>query len=626
MKKLKLSPRAKKIILVLTLLLAGFEGAYVVAANAFLSSHRLQEIVNSRPEKLLFDYKKAWTLVPGLVSLEGVVVEGHDGELLWHIEIPKVRVLFSLLSLPSRTLRTYSVRAQGGIFRIKKGTQLPPEDPKPEADLTASEIRAKEDRGPFHLSFGGLSLQNFSEITVMDYSYRGPASIGGSFKLWPGRSLIVSDADVRFLGGQVFLGERTLSSSLEGSVNAEAPEWLPREQKPSALIDTVDAEIKLKGQLEDADFLNHYVEGIPWLKILGVTGNFSIDATIKDGAFANPSEAQILAKKMGAGIGGYQAQGVGKAEWKLDAAGENPLMRMRLNLRDYVGVDTSKKLTVAKGENLRISADSYDLKLTKMFSDISDLSAAIVLDKVELTDLRFVNAFIPMSQHFEVLEGTATLEAKLNVSTRRATEPGFCKLETFGTKMRFRKTELAGDFAVTALVEDATEGTDSFKVSGSRFAATNVTVVNKDKKKPEKAAAPWAGELSLVDAWIESKKSDVFRGTADLRLDDARPILSVLSNTSRIARIVTRFADMKNLKGKSDFRIGKDLVEFTGMELHSSDVDLQANFSFAEKTSKSLALLHYGIFEAALQTNGEKSESKLIKARKWYEQRLPWKP
>ena len=604
------SPRTRKLLCAFGGIFALLWIVYLAGANIFLQQRRLQEIVNSRPEKLFVDYKKAWTLVPGLVHLEGFVIRGHDGRETWSAEIPRVRVLVGLFHLPFRTLRTYAVRGTGGFFRIQRGERLPELPQKPSS------------RGPFFFDLSGIALDDFEEITVFDYSYKGPAFVGGAFELLPGRRLEISRAEVELAGGFVFLGDHTLSSSLTGTIEADLPEWLPGEEEPAVIVDRTSAEIQLKGALERADFLNHYVDSIPWLKLSDVSGDFRIDANVDSGAFVAPSSARITAKKMGAGMGNYRAYGAGSAEWMLDDRGEDPLMRMRLELHKYEASEIESKQSFARGKGLRVIADSYDLSLRKMFSDLSDLSASIIVDNVEVTDLRFLNAFIPIANHFEILEGTAHLDARLNVSTRRAAEAGFCRVEALGAKARFRKTSLSGDFAVTAIVEDVAEGAGSFRVSGTRVAATSVRVVE-DKKK---GRPPWAGELSLLEGWVEPEKSVVFHGSAELRLDDARPVLSVLSHTSRIARIVARFADMKNLKGSSNFRIGDDLVEFTGLDLRSSDVDLKANLRLADDKAKTLALLRFGILEAALWSDGKDTQTKIIKARDWYERRLPWKP
>jgi len=595
------------------------ELVYVAGANYFLSSGQVQSLINTRPEKLKLDFSKAWTLLPGLVHLEGFSVEGVEGKLQWHAELSSANVMVDLTGLATRNFRTYLVRADGGLFRLTRRAPLE-EDSLKQASKQASK------KAPWWIRLGGLSLEHFNEITILDYSYQGEGFIGGAFELWPGRTLEVSDAEIDFKGGKVLLGERTLSEKLVGSIDAAINEWKPREKSPSEILDGMDAEIRLKGVLAEADFLNHYLESIRWLKISGVSGDFSVAARVEDGSFASPSQASIVARKMGAGVYRYKAEGVGHADWLLDTAGESPLMKMRLSLDDYIVTDKVNREVIAQGPQLKILADSYDLSLRKMFSDISDLNATIELDKVSLTDLRFVNTFLPVSKHFEVLEGAADFEARLNVSTRRASQPGFCKVEGRGAKARFRQTQLSGDFGFTAVIEDTEKGADKFKVSGSRIAFTQVQVIESNKKKKAKPRPPWSGELSLNEAWVEPQEQIVFHGQTALALDDAGPVLSILSNTSRIARIVSSLADMTKLRGESDFRIGKDFIEFTNLRLRSSDVDLRANLRLLDENTQALALIEYGVLQIGVEVKGEKTDTKLTQARPWFERKLPWKP
>jgi hypothetical protein len=609
----KFSRRTKKLLIVFVLLSLVLEISYVSIANIVLRERRIPALINTRPEKLRLDYAEAWTVLPGLVHLSGVELEGHDGPILWRVELEEVDVMVDLFGLLTRRFHALSVRADGGRFWLRRGERLPVD-----ADLPS-------DRAPFRIHLNGISLKNFKEISVFDYSYQGPAFVGGEMRLWPGRSLEIDEARVDFGGGKVIVGNRTLSSKLSGRIDSELSKWLPQEEEVEQIFDKINAHVALQGGLEEADFLNHYFQSIPWMRLLGVTGDFSIDATISDGVFRDSSSASITAKKMGAGSENFRAQGAGRAEWNLDSRGELPRMRMNLTIDHYVVSDLSHKLDVARGDDLKIVADSYDLSIRKMFSDLSDLSASIVLDRVNVTDLRFINNFIPLTQHFEVLEGTATLEAKLQVSTRRPSEVGFCKVEASGARARFRDTQLSGDFAFQARIEDTEKGATQFEVSGSRLAFSDVRVLD-NKKTKKQPAPPWSGEVGLEKAHINLDAPVIFYGHASLGVDDARPVLAILANTSRIARNVARFADMKKLRGTSDFRVGPNLVEFTDLNLKSSDVDLRAQLRLGDKTTRSLALIEYGILELGLAVFDNETQTKVIKSRKWYEARLPWKP
>ena len=612
--KLKVSKKTKKLLIVVAVLFLVVEIAYVSVANIVLRDHRIPALINTQPEKLRFDYTEAWTLFPGLVHLKGVELEGHDGSILWRVELAKVDVMLDLFGLLSRRFHALSVRADGGLFWLRRGERLPVD---PEAPLS--------ERGPYRIHLDGISLKNFTQISVFDYSYQGPAFLGGELRLWPGRNLEIGEARVDFGGGKVVVGARTLSSKLSGRIDSELSEWQPQEEEAELIFDKINAHVDLQGSLEEADFLNHYFQSIPWMRLLGVTGDFSIDANISDGVFRDPSTASITAKKMGAGSENFRAQGAGRAEWSLDSRGERPRMRMNLAIDHYVVSDLAHKLDVAKGDDLKIVADSYDLSIRKMFSDLSDLSASIVLDRVDVTDLRFINNFVPLAQQFEVLEGTATLEAKLQVSTRRPSEVGFCKVEAIGARARFRDTQLSGDFAFQARIEDTAKGATQFEVSGSRLAFSGVRVLEKEKIK-KASRPPWSGEVILEKAHIDLGAPVVFYGHSSLGVDDARPVLAVLANTSRIARNVGRFADMKKLRGTTDFRLGPNLVEFTDLNLKSSDVDLRAHLRLGDKSTRSLALIEYGILELGLAVFDDETQTKVIKSRKWYEARLPWKP
>lgn len=594
-----------------------FEMAYYLAANYVLREGLLFRLINTRPEQLRLHYDKATTVIPGLVHIEGFLIEGHDGHTTWHVELKKAKVVVSLSSLLFRKFKAYRVDAEGGLFRLRLGVpKLPPKPKKP-----GDENKPKKKK--FEIDIRNISIASFNDLAIHNYAYQGEAHIGGSFYLRPGEELRIPEALVEFKGGKVSLAERNVSTSLTGSIRAHIESWFPKEEKSAVIIDRLSADVQLQGELQDADFLNYYVKAIPWLNISGFNGKFSTDARIINGTFLAPSSAELTATEMGAAMGRYRAKGSGTLDWKL-ADGDDK-MRMNLHLRHYRGYDRDEKTPIIEGDSLNLVVDSYNLALRKIFSDISAVTAHIDLQPARITDLRFMNNFVPVGNGLEILSGTAAITAKLNASTRGPAEAGFLQLQTQGAQARFKESKMSGDFNLKIPIQDTEAGTKKFKVSGTEFTMSQVKVHGAQRKNilPPK---PWGGKVGLSEAWVEPQSSVIFKGKAELAFDNARPILAVLRQQSRFVGVIQDAAKMNNLRGESAFRLGPNIVELNDLKLNSSDVQLLGRMRLTKDEEIISAFLKYRIVEVALHLSGKKSETKLIKARKWFEALPPLPP
>jgi hypothetical protein len=612
----------RKGLLVGLVLLVAAELAYVWGANALLRSGQIFEWVNHRPERLLLRFEHAWTPLPGLVFIEGFSIVGQDGPIRWSVEVPRIRTWISLSSFALRTLRTYGVTGEGGrvaVERVEALLEVAPE--KMASELATEATPEPSKRSPFKFDFHGIDLEGLERLSLFDYSYEGLLSVGGAFALTPGQRLRIGSGLIAFERGRVLLEGRELSRQLEGEIDASIDTWLPQQEGPERLFDLLSADVRLGGVLEDASFLRYYLRSISWLKLLGVSGEFAVDAKIRDGAFEAPTHVGLKATSMGAGLGdAYVARGSGEASWAVEEGPGDPSLSMNFELHDYRAFDQLRDFPVARGRLLRMTADSRDLELRKVFSDISDLSATLDLSKVEVTDLRFINNFVPASAELEITSGAASLEAKLHVSTRHAAPESFVRLAGQNTQGRFGNTRLSGDFEIEARLKDHEKGATAFRIAGTRVAFSKVNVVRKDRRK----LSDWKGQLLLREGVLRSEGAVVFSGDAELELDDARPVLAVLAVNSRIARLIERAANMRDLKGQCSFALGPEHFELANLELKSSDLDLLGRLRFIGKSRQLLAFVDWRIFQIAFALDKGQSRTKIVRAREWFHQQPAW--
>ena len=613
-----LSWRIQKRHVWLVVVLLFLETAYVIGGNWFLRSPILPQLLNGNPQSLFLHYNRAYTFVPGLVHVRGFWIEGQQGTTKWHAEVERFRVFINVPLLLARRFQVLSVKGEGGDFRLIAHMPKPiPEAPKPSDDKPKSP--------PFRVDIQNIRIDKFSTIAIHDYLFRGDATVGGSFFLWPGRELQIPRGVVQFHSGRVLLQEKDVTSELSGEVDASIRDYFPKVHSAADILDKVTAHVTLKGELENADFLNHYFGGIPWLQLFGVSGRFDADAHIEDGQFIGPSRLEIEARRLGAALADYRAEGGGSAKWRHLTENGKPVIRMDAKLTGYQALAPRSKAVILTGKELDLRFDNRNLRLRTMFSDISDVSASVTLPSARVTDLRFANDFIPSLTELELLEGTASVEAQLNVSTKGSAPPGYLRLVAQSARARYKSTLLSGTASLEATLTDTDEGTDRFKVSKAKLKLSRVHVQRK-RSRNAREDADWTGELAVPSAMLAPRHHIIAAGTAEVTLDDARPVLNFLSVDSAVARIVKQATEMRNIRGHLGFELGRGIVNLSDVTLDSSDVNLRARLRLTRGDRRLLAYLKYKLFEIGLSAQRGKRSTKWKGARKWFDAQPPWDP
>ena len=107
-----------------------FGGAlfYFVGINVFLGTHLFRDVISADPRTILVDYTRAYSLWPGSIHAEGVVIRGSDSHVQWILHLERCDFQVSFADLAGKKFHTDHVRVDGVSFRVRRRVdQVTPE-------------------------------------------------------------------------------------------------------------------------------------------------------------------------------------------------------------------------------------------------------------------------------------------------------------------------------------------------------------------------------------------------------------------------------------------------------------------------------------------------------------------
>lgn len=595
-----------------------FELLYVLAANVFINGAMLSEIINGSPKEFHLHYERAWTVFPGYVHIRKLSLGGHNGRIEWDAKIESVQALINPLALFKRKLDVRSVRGDLADYQMRWHSFEEAAKEKVEEDKKKSEEAAEVDKGPkrppFQFEISQVSIRNFRRIAVHGYEYHGSATVQGGFFLWPNRQFRLEPAAVTFENGELRKGGRPVAQDFHGDVRAAIADFFDQEQAEEEMLDGLNSSITLQAKLQDADFLNLYLENLKWLRMNETTGTLDAKIEIAGGVLQPATHVLVRADKLAASLGSLVASGHGLAEWKVTAKE----LDLAVSLVEYGIHKEKEKKKYIEGKNLKIVATSQDLALKKLFSSDPDLMATINLPLARIIDIRFVNSFLPARDQFEFLSGQGQVNARVSVATKRKADDGFLHLVTKNLGARFEKTFFKGGLEIDTRFSSKTDELNKYSVGGTAIGLNGIEFGITDKNTDEAPPPKWNGKVQVLSGYLRPERP-LFIGRVQLDFEDARPFLFLFAGNKRIAPELVKLLSLRNLQGSADLALDKNLIDVQEAAFKSAALNVQGKIKIEDEKKSGIALFRHGVIELGIKVDDEKVDFKVFNAKKWYE-------
>lgn len=265
-------------------LLVAIALVYLVGANLALNTGILRPVIAKKPEKLFVEWRSGWTLLPGVVHIEGLRVRGQSRKMQWQCRLEGGTFRVSLPALFGKTVRVSRGRGTEFEFyfrpRLVPGEEVPasvrampeieglsnPPDPPPEV-LYPPRAKKKE---PWTVDVSNVLFEGPVDLWFSEVRLSGQGAVGGGVLFEIRKSLEIKKGRLDLKDASLTVEGDVLAKELEVNLEASLSPFVPKQTKGAALLRHFSGTVDLtNGRIPDLAVLNAFFPGDTGLFVSG---------------------------------------------------------------------------------------------------------------------------------------------------------------------------------------------------------------------------------------------------------------------------------------------------------------------------------------------------------------------
>jgi hypothetical protein len=601
--------------------LLAWELVWVVGANLFLRSDFLERLLNRRPEKLLVQWDSASTWFPGRVSVEGFRVRGQSRKTQWYVAMDDARLHVALLELPFKRFHGRWIRAAGVDVRVRtriqpgiqfeEGVGLDPEIP----GLSNPPVPAPEDlypprkkpRGPWTVHVGGVKVNGGIRLALNRATLEGDGLASGALVYRLRRSVEIRRGKLELPSATVVYGSTPLSDDLQVDLAATFAPFHPKEDRGAKMLSFFTGSLRLDGELARVGMLDRMVnDGIEFTGGGRVRG----DLQVERGAILAGSSLTVASNLFTVQVMGARIRGTANLDLQVsEEPDEATLGDLVAELRDVEVFLDGREGPVATGPLLRLHSTTREPNLA---TDTPSRDA-IEVPAIHVPDLSAFDAALPGRAGLALLEGRASVDARLEIDETGSAE-GRLLLNADGIRAKVRDGEFSADVGVDAILQEGDLVARCFDLSGTRVELLNVVL---DGVKSTRKEGWWA-DVEFVDGWLQLGSPAEVDASVRFEMRDSRPLLAVFAPNQKTPLWVRLLPNVKDLKGEGDVDVLPGLVTVDRLSITGRKTELFGRLRLSADPPVGALFARHGIVAAGVELRDGKTRLHLSKPRKWF--------
>jgi len=584
---------------------------YLVGVNIVLNSGLLPPLVAPNPERTTMSWERAWTVVPGLFHASGFKLRSHTRGILWNLTVDEGHVLVNLFALPFRCFQAVSARASGIDWELGEADTVLPRKQKKKPGFRILIHRAKAS-GIRSLTLNGMTLEGpIRAGGGVDTRARGPLKVR---KAW----LEVENTTLRF-------GEDVLASELDLEARASIDRHVPRDDPEKGLLPFLVARAEVKGQIADLSILNELLKGTRSVSFSGGSGEVDADIRLDRGIIEPESRLVTERATYTVDYLTYRATGTGRITL-LSAADRSIQEKLRFELETYNLAMVEEETPYLSGTDLLLSLRGEGGM--HLVGERPPLDVVIDMPESEVKDMTVYNHNLPPKTGIQILSGSGTLTAHLELLERSGGGGGEMELRADGIVVDMKGREIVGDLAVSsrAQIIDYEEGI--VDPSGTRVEFRNAGVfVDDPESEPDtedvEDEADWWGMVEIPAGQVIVKKPVSMQADFTIEADNAGPVFALFAKTQKQADKLDRKLKTEDLTGSGRVDLGEGRVAITDLEVEGGKARILADLCFQEGGVFGLVHAKYGVLAVAAELQGQEETLHVTSPKKWFERNRP---
>lgn len=583
---------------------------YPVVGNVLLSTGMLEQIISKKPEKLKLAWKKAWTLFPGRIHVEGFDLDIHSKKKnRIQVKIDQAVLNLSLFALIDKTVDIQYAEADGLVVMHTKppkpveqenSSEAPGKIPDPQSPTTesvsieenkdssegagntsdsqspaaepASSEEGKASLPKKHKRPWIVQLENVSASNVKRVQFNKFKLIGqGELKDYAMR-LVTKGGPLRIdninLNMKAVSPDPTNIEEKFSQIRAELrmAENIPKQNKGKKLLKFISGRVEVAGDAGSIEFISVLLGDKFNLNVSGA-GKLHMLMIAEDGELMHGSELDFDSEYFEIDFLNFHASGNGKIVGRINKDNKDPVS-LHTKVSDFTLNRRNAPKPYMEGADLSVELSMQQFLLYEGIK--KDAQLYVNFPDSIVRDFTDYNRFIPKHANIQILSGNGRLRGTMyllgdigNIYTDLTGKD--VVLDVHGNRIRT-------DLQIVTNLSDGNYGEKSFELTGTYFRMENTQLVTDQETTEDK----WWGEIKISKGdliWHEPMDIDAEMA---IKMRDTEPLIALLRDTSKKKSLLDKALTVKDLEGRlgiqtNDQNIILDpiLVKSKGLEVIS---------------------------------------------------------
>ena len=608
------------------LALLGIWVVYLAAANIFLATGVGPGAINRKPEKLLVEWRRAWSVVPGVVHVRDLRIRAQNRVVQWDASIDRARVPIAVHRLLTKGFRTTGASGSGVTFKMRRRldtreggghTELAGRGPdisglsNPPASPPEEIYQAPENPVPWTLELRSLEMAEVREVWIDSARLRGSGDLSADFELTIREQLELSHGRLSFAGAELELAGDAVADAVDLDLDLTLAPLSPQRDSGKRALRFLSGVITAHADITSLSALDSLFGAADWLTTRA-SGRLDAKAVIELGELRPQTRLGVDAHDFTVGFAGNQVTGRGTVVAVV--AGSEPQFEAVIELDDVALQRVGAERPHASGAHFRYVGTSGRLQISDQ--PLADLESLLELERARIDDLSVYNDYLLSTDSVDLAGGPAFLSGRLEASASDGSASGELTLETDSLRARAGAVRMAGKMSLQARLRNARLNERRYDLSGSVLRLSNVRVWEHDRER-----SGWWARVELGRAELVQKARPTLSAELAASMRDSGPIVALVAERKRFLKLVDGLLTVEDVVAKGRLASRADSMSVTGIDVTGGKLEVLGDLELTKSRRDGLLFLRFGMLSAAVEMVGDERDWKLIRSRKWFEEK-----
>jgi hypothetical protein len=609
-----------------------FEAFYVIAANIFIKTDLLVDLINKKPEKTSISWESATTYLPGFFTVKGFTLRSQTKKDQIYLHVAEADARISLFKLVFKTIHIRGVDARDVDFRYRERLDRPPragqEDPRKEPrnfeywpeipgfsnppDPKPEELYPlKKKKRPWTIKITRTEVEGPVRVALNDFRLKGKGWVGGGVTIKPRETITIHRGRLGLESTSVTFGPEVVTDNLAITCDIRFESFPAKGAKLPDIIGGISGDLSIAGQLSDKAAVTHVIT--PGITAIGA-GAINAKLRFKKGILRAGSVFSLESGAFHVKVMGLDATGSATVVGGTEKKNGEHVTSTRITFGGFQFVDPEDESVNIAGSGLELNAQWNGLSIA---GRVPASHVEVVVPPTQILDVSAFNSLFPAEAAISLQSGTGEIEARLEVNDRIAV--GTLDLVAEEIVLKSRDTPLFGDLEVHANLAEGNLPTKEFDLSGTTIRLDNIIDEELSKKKQEKLEA-WYCNVELQLGNITFGRPLTADGKVKIKMHDTRPVMAVLKQLETGPKWLSLAPNIKDIDGTMDMDIRMGYLAFNDLVMTGDGFEALGWMHVRDKKTDGRIFVRFKALKAGVNLDQGKAKIILSKPRKWFEE------